>query len=95
MGKFLELLGVDRAGIQQPPITILPLADRIHLGLQPGDFGVDVLRSDTENGDPVGGAALISLQTVAALLLGQVRGLMGEPGQFGINLGQLQQRNLL
>ena len=42
VGEFLDLLGVDRAAVEQPAIALLALPHRIDLRLLPCDQGVKV-----------------------------------------------------
>lgn len=91
MLQFAQLFGVDRSPLQQRPVAVLALADRVDLALQFRDLTVEILKRDFHHGQLIAGLLMQGPHPVELLLLGEVAGPVVHAAQLGIDLGEVQQ----
>ena len=90
-----DLLGAGGSGLQHRAVPVLTPPNRIYLGLELGDLGIQVLERKPQRRQPVVGLAVLGLSLLEALLFGQVTGSVFDPAELGIHICQLEQRTLL
>ena len=81
--------------VEHRAVAVLTLPDRVDLGLELGDLGVQVVERDLQRREPVVGLTVLRLGLFERCCSGRLLGSVFDPAQLGVELGQFEQRTLL